>query len=156
MRRRIARVASLRAAYAAYQRLLIPLREARGQYGSYLVIHTADHYRRWFSERHQELAFRNIAALLELDPELEGLYRSSWLLDPQVTEMEPRLGFLTKIPKANGARYEWRREFDVETRKEILAFSAARREGFATGSYRPQEWAYFWPRDAIARWAESQ
>lgn len=156
MRRTIARRASLRRAQAVYKRPLILWREARSRYGSYLVIHTANHYRRWFSEPYQQIAFTNIAALLEFDPKLEGLYRSSWLLDPQVIEMEPRLGFLIATPTVNGARYGWRADLDVEDHKEILAFSTVRRKNFAAGSYRPQEWAYLWPRDAIARWSESQ
>ncbi len=156
LRRKIAGQTVLRRAQAVSERPLLLWREARNRYGSYLVIHTANHYRRWFSEPYQQVAFMNIAALLESDPKLEGLYRSSWLLDPQVLEMEPRLGFLTATPTANGALYGWCAEVDVEAQKEILAFSKARRKQFAAGSYRPQEWAYLWPRDAIRNWSESQ
>ena len=156
LRWRMSSLPFVRRAYAAYRKPLVLWREARGRYGSFLVIHTADHHLRWFSERYQEVAFANITALLQADPSLEGLYRKSWLLDPQVGEMEPRLAFLVTTPVENGARFEWLRDVDVEDQPEILSFSAVRRERYAAGSYRPQEWAYLWSRDAMVEWADSR
>ncbi|MGI9257464.1 MAG: hypothetical protein ACR2QQ_01390 [Gammaproteobacteria bacterium] len=131
-------------------------REATGKYDSYLVIHTANHYRRWFSEKFQRVAFENIAALLAAESSLRGLYRSGWLLDPQIAEMEPRLAFLTATPIANGAKYEFLGSMDVKERKEILEFSSVRREKYESGAYHPEQWAYFWSRESIAEWEESQ
>jgi hypothetical protein len=152
VRRELAGPGWARTLYDVFRKPLIRLRETSGKYGSYLVIHTADHYRRWFSARYQQSAFENIAELVEANSSLEGLYRSSWLLDPQVFEMEPRLRFLIATPVDNGALYNWRANIDVADRKEILDFSAQRRERYEAGTYRPEEWAYFWPREAISAW----
>jgi hypothetical protein len=128
------------------------LQERRQAHGNYLVVHTAHQYRRWFSERHQATAFRNVAALLSGDASLEGLYRKSWFLDPQVSVMDPRMGFLLQ-PLEFGAQYARVGPISVEDQQQILAFSAARRAQYAEESYDPEVWAYLWRREDLLAWA---
>jgi hypothetical protein len=143
-------------AQGALERLLDRARERLGQNATLLVIHTAGKYRRGFTEAQQSAAFLNVADLLRSRPDHLGLYRRSWFLDPQVARIEPRLAFLVAEPLEHGARYGRWGPIDADDRREILAYSPARRAAFQAGTYRPEVWAYLWRREDLLRWAAAR
>jgi len=124
-----------------------------GRYADYLVIHTAGRYRRYFSEKYLNEAYKNIALLLLQDNALMGLYRSSWFLDPAVIEMEPKLAFLSRTPVENGALYGPREALEGESLGNALKHSQKRKAAYDRGDYIPWSWAYVWYRKDMLDWA---
>ncbi len=127
-----------------------------GHYNNYLVIHTADRYRRLFSEKHLHKAYLNIALLLQSEADLVGLYRSSWFLDPKVIEMEPKLAFLSATPVNNGARYGPCKPITGKDIDAVLNRSRVRAAAYERGEYQPWAWAYLWRRADLLAWAERE
>lgn len=127
-----------------------------GRYKNYLVIHTADRYRRLFSERQLRGAYLNIALLLQSEEDLVGLYRSSWFLDPQVVAMEPKLAFLSATPVSNGARYGPCKPITGKDVDALLSRSRVRAAAYERGDYQPWAWAYLWRRAELLAWAERE
>lgn len=140
----------------AKDRLLHQVRERLGQNATLFVIHTAGKYRRGFTAAQQRTAFFNVADLLRSRPDHLGLYRRSWFLDPQVARIEPRLAFLVAEPLEHGATFGLWGPIDAADRREILAYSPARRAAFEAGTYRPEVWAYLWRREDLLGWAASE
>ena len=143
-------------------RLRTPLRalrrrvaEARGRYADYYVIHTANRYRRHFTPRHLDTAYRNIALLLHANPDVTGIYRQNWFLDPAIANFDPRLAFLIDVPRRHGAIIRRLGPIGARRPAEIAAFSKARREQLEAGAYEPAEWAYLWPRERVLEWASA-
>ncbi len=124
-----------------------------GRYGDYLVIHTANRYRRYFSDKHLDSAYRNIALLLRQDSKLLGLYRSSWFLDPKVVEMEPKLSFLARTPIQQGAIYGPVKAIEDRDIEAVLRRSPVRTAAYDRGDYHPWKWGYLWGREELLAWS---
>jgi len=130
--------------------------QLKGRYADYLVIHTADRYRRYFSEKYLDEAYRNIALLLRQDTNLQGLYRSSWFLDPKVIEIEPKLVFLSNTPVQHGALHGPLKRLEDTELAKVLKHSNRRASAYEQGDYEPWSWAYLWLSKDLLNWAEHQ
>jgi hypothetical protein len=128
--------------------------EARGVV-PYLVVHTAPSRLCGFNEEEMNRAYLRMAELMKRWPSVRGIYRRSWFLDPRLDTISPELSYLRTVPQENGARL-----FVIDkTQADIdnaLRLSIPRRRMYARGEYRPQGFAYIWPRRAVLEWATYQ
>ena len=98
------------------------------------------------------LVARAVAARLAADHDLAGLFLgASWLYDPALPRISPRLGFHRAIALPGGARTFLSAREGAQS--WALNASPTRRAAFEAGDYRPQSHILFWPRTALIDWA---
>ncbi len=120
------------------------------------VVHTVERRIRRFSASEQEKAFRNLAELVAQRPEIDGIYRSSWFLDPAAVELTPGLAFLASLPSENGA-VVWASGLpDEGAIEDAVGKSGKRKAAYERGEYTPRIYSYIWPRDAFLKWASGK
>jgi hypothetical protein len=96
-----------------------------------------------------------VAELLELNPEMKGLMRSSWYFDPELAQISPRLIYLRVMPQEHGAAlFYWGASSDDED--NATATSANRRRLVKEGKYVPTSYYLLWLRQDILTWAEAR
>jgi hypothetical protein len=119
----------------------------------FCVIHTFSRYILRFNCRQMNLAYRNIGELMKRDPEIKGIYRRSWFLDPVLEMISPNLKYLREIPLQNGAMF-----FKTGLIREDITYSLSssphRRKLYQEGGYKPSVYAYIWPRKNFLSWLE--
>jgi hypothetical protein len=93
------------------------------------------------------------AALLRSNPEVRGVFCSTWWYDPQVACVSPRLAYLREVPEAGGASFYLLGE-SSQNSGDAIANSPERRRAYAEGSYRPRIYAILWPRQRLLAAAE--
>lgn len=95
-----------------------------------------------------------VAAMMELNKDIKGIFGISWFFDPQLERISPRLNFLRERPLQNGGRF-----FFVTQNKNgsggALARSATRQRLFEKGEYIPANYILIWPRKQLIQWANS-
>jgi hypothetical protein len=99
----------------------------------------------------QGRAYRlRVAEMLQRHPEIKGLAGDSWLNDPVVAGISPKLRWLREIPSSNGARY-----FRVceDIHGGALTRSPTRQRLYREGNYVPTRYLYIWPRNRLINWA---
>jgi hypothetical protein len=94
-----------------------------------------------------------IAELLERNPHVRGIFGVSWLYDPALEEISPRIAYHLQEPLRNGATLLFSH---VDVDGGALAKSETRRQRYAAGTYMPRAYALIWPRRALIRWARIQ
>ncbi len=100
-----------------------------------------------------EKAYLRIAVLLLKNPKIQGIYRATWLLDPQLEKISPHLAHLRKTPEENGARL-YRLGTSSSDMTKSVQLSPARKKLMEEGHYTPVGYAYIWPRERVISWAE--
>jgi hypothetical protein len=85
-----------------------------------------------------------IAELLQMNPEMKGFQRSSWLVDPALSEISPRLEYLRIVPSANGAKIFFVKKEDESC--GALSKSETRKMLYHEGKYIPRAFLLLWPR----------
>lgn len=112
----------------------------------YFEAHTHDAMvESYFNPAGWEETFRLTALLLKKDPGQRGFIVSSWLYDPKLADVSPRLAYLHDIPKAGGARF-LRMGPDQDSAQLATAKSPTRRAAYETGSYLPSRYWLIWSR----------
>lgn len=96
--------------------------------------------------------YLRVADLLRLNPEIKGLERGSWLVDPALSRVSPRLEYLRLVPCANGARIFFIREEGEKS--GAFSTSQTRRELHAAGKYTPRSFLLVWPRKDLLDYAD--
>jgi hypothetical protein len=86
-------------------------------------------------------------------PDLAGVYAASWLYDPQLASVSPKLTFVRKIAEAGGARFLRLRTDPVQI-AYATAHSPVRRQLMQSGAYSPTCYGLHWDRHAFIAWAE--
>ena len=135
--------------YPAAQHVIRATRRSLGKHDMCYVIHTIERNIQGFNAEQMELAYRNLASLLERDTNVWGIYRSSWFLDPAVADISPNMAFLMQVPLDNGAELY---DNGPCSRNDILKatlLSSERSRLHASGDYLPRNYFYFWPRARI-------
>jgi hypothetical protein len=117
------------------------------------VVHTVDRHIRFFNAKMHREAYFNLAKLVSLHDDVDGIYRSSWFLDPALETISSSLKFLRAIPLEGGAHFwpvgePWPQAF-----RDALDKSPARKRAHAEGQYTPWIYSFFWSRSDITRWA---
>jgi hypothetical protein len=126
-----------------------------GQVAPWFRIHTQSRYLDDFNEAGFDACYFHLAALLPLHPEVLGLASTSWLYDPQLESISPRLTYIRLRPVERGASIVWSGTTDFDIRSATLK-SANRRRLYAEGKYTPVSYTLLWPREEILMWADAQ
>jgi hypothetical protein len=107
---------------------------------------------RLFNEASYNECYLRIADLLELNPQVRGMFGASWWLDPALHEIAPEFDFLRRVPVENGAHI-FRIGPDAGAVRDATTFSRKRRELYEAGKYNPERYLLVWPRGALLEWA---
>jgi hypothetical protein len=107
---------------------------------------------RLFNEDEYNRCYLRIADLLEINPQVRGMFGASWWLDPQVHSIAPELDFLRRVPQTNGARV-YRIGPDPGATRDATTFSRKRRELYEAGKYQPERYMLVWARADLLTWA---
>jgi hypothetical protein len=96
--------------------------------------------------------YRRLADLLRLRSDLAGVYGASWLYDPGLTKISPRLAFVRETAIEGGGRLVPLRTEPVQIAYAV-ARSAVRRSLWMNGRYKPACYGMYWPRARLLDWA---
>jgi len=125
----------------------------RGRRGYYLVhLHRPDPESVEFSEQKRNESYCRIAQMLKIHSKVKGLLSASWMYDPQLAEISPRLMYLQETPLENGAETFY---VSVDYSGNALEKSKTRKELNEKGMYIPKIYLVIWPREALIRWASN-
>lgn len=108
-----------------------------------------------FNEDGLRQMYLRAAALLEVNPQIKGIFGGSWFYDPALERLSPHLAYLQQLPRRHGARL-LRALTTPGICRGALAKSQRRRDAYERGLYRPQCYFLAWPRGALLQWAQSQ
>jgi hypothetical protein len=100
-------------------------------------------FRKFLPEGWQH-AFQDIAAQMELYPDVKALHAAAWFWDPRVKEMSPKMAYLHDLPERGGARF-FKLDSDEAAHKNALT-NAKRRRLHESGEYEPTNYLMIWPR----------
>lgn len=103
-------------------------------------------------EKEADASYRSMAENLLHHPEIRGMMTASWLFDPRLGAVSPRLAWIHRNLAARGAGF-----FDIEVAPENAGFlvgSQERQIAYRQGAYRPSTTLVLWPRSAILAWAQ--
>lgn len=95
--------------------------------------------------------YLRIAEMLELNPQVKGIFGGSWFYDPQLKEISPRLMYLQDVPLENGASRFYTHD---DTSGNAIYASKTRRQLYEEGAYTPRSYLLIWPRKAMIQWAK--
>ncbi len=93
-----------------------------------------------------------LAQMLQLHPEIRGVWMGSWFNDPEIANISPRLTYLRKMPEENGAVVFFN---EISINGGALQKSKARKNLYNEGKYLPKSYIVIWPRQPLLRWAEA-
>jgi hypothetical protein len=108
---------------------------------------------RQFTALQYDLCYVRIARLLELNPEVKGMFGASWWYDPQLEYVAPELQFLSKTPVENGARI-FHVGPDSDVTKDATQFSKKRKLLYESGEFTPSRYMLVWARSDMLDWAD--
>jgi hypothetical protein len=124
-----------------------------GGFSPYLQNHIHDLTMSRINEGGRIQLWLGCAEVLRLYPALKGLVGSSWLEDPALEFVAPRLYRDNRILRENGSLY-FPNGTDEETVRNALAKSTTRQAMYAEGRYNPKRYMVVWPRFELIRWAD--
>lgn len=94
----------------------------------------------------------SVAEMLEKYVEIKGLFCSSWLYDPQLERISPRLMYLQTLVLSNGGRSFYVGE---DRTGNALVKSPTRNKLYREGKYKPRSYMLVWPRKELIRWGKN-
>ncbi len=106
------------------------------------------------NQKEMEKAYLRITTLLLQNLKVQGVYRGSWFLDPQVEKISPHMAHLRKIPEQGGAIF-FRLGTSPADREKAVRMSSVRKKLYEEGLYVPVSYAYIWPREKIIQWSKN-
>ncbi len=107
-----------------------------------------------FNEEGLIRAYKRIAVLFSLYPDVKGVFGSSWYYDPNLESISPRLAYLRRIPVNNGGKIFYLGPDDQSTKDATLK-SPTRRKLYEEGKYIPNKYLLIWPRERLIYWAKN-
>jgi len=123
---------------------------------NYCVIHTFSRYLLRFNSKEMNSAYREIGELMRQNPGIKGIYRRSWLLDPNLKNVSPELNYLREIPEHNGAIFFEAGTLSSTDIKLSIKHSLHRKQLYKEGKYSPVAFAYIWPRNELLLYLDNQ
>jgi hypothetical protein len=93
-----------------------------------------------------------LAGMLDVNPNIRGMWGGSWFYDPALETISPQLAYLRKLPLQNGAMLFYS---NVDINGGALSKSETRRKAYNAGKYLPKTYVVVWPRQAMLAWARS-
>ena len=100
--------------------------------------------------------YRRAAEMLRRNAPFKGLIGGSWINDPALESISPRLAAVTKIATDNGAHLCCLGPCNAHAIEDATQFSHERRQLYQEGKYTPMEYFLVWPRKELLAWAEKQ
>lgn len=116
----------------------------------YYQIHTHTPELSEFNPQGWNDCYLRIAEMLELNPQVKGIFGGSWFYDPQLKDISPRLMYLQSVPLENGASSFYTHD---DTSGNAIYSSKTRRKLHEEGKYTPRSYLLIWPREAMIQWA---
>lgn len=104
-----------------------------------------------FTTDGRDLCFVQLAEMLERHPEVKGWIGGSWLYDPALGKISPRLADLCGRPASNGG---WVFYVKDDHSGGAISKSATRRKLYEEGKYQPKSYTVVWPREKLMAWAK--
>ncbi len=120
--------------------------------GHWLGLHLDNRDIRDFHEAAMDRCYLKIAELMQADESLFGLVGGSWIYDPQLTKISPKLAYLREKRVRNGAFVFDYGTSENQTRMAI-ANSPVREKLYNDGQYTPHFYFLIWPRAKFLRFA---
>lgn len=120
----------------------------------YCIIHTVPRYMLRFNCEQMNLAYKEIGELMKCYPQIKGIFRKSWFLDPNLENVSPEITYLREIPLHNGAILFEAGTTDQDIR-DALALSPYRRTLYMKGEFLPTVYGYIWPRKEFLGWLQN-
>ena len=118
----------------------------------YYQIHTHTPELSEFNPQGWNDCYLRIAEMLELNPQVKGIFGGSWFYDPQLKDISPRLMYLQDVPLENGASSFYTHD---DTTGNAIYSSKTRRQLHDDGKYTPKSYLLIWPREAMIKWAKA-
>jgi hypothetical protein len=106
-----------------------------------------------FNAEGWQRTYRLAGEILDLNPEIRGFLRGSWFIDPVISEISPRLGYLREIPCRHGADIFYICSEGLKSGS--FARSKSRKKLFDEGKYVPKSYLLVWPRKSLIEYANS-
>ena len=128
------------------------LTEAAG--GRWVELHVDERNLRDFNPAGFHRCYHRLAGLMRARPELTGIYGASWLYDPQLATVSPKLAFIGE-PVTAGGRLIRLRADPVQTAFAVSK-SATRQRLVESGEYKPICYGMYWSRRDLIAWSKSQ
>ena len=97
--------------------------------------------------------YKRTAEILKKNKEIKGIFGSSWLLDPQLEKISPRLVYIREIAEKNGAKL-FCSGTNSHVIKDAIFKSKTRRRLYNEKKYFPTGYTMVWPRKKIIEWAK--
>ncbi len=96
-------------------------------------------------------AYRRVADMLEMHPDVRGIVATCWLNDPALGTVSPRLAYMAN-PLKHGAFVLRHGPGEVPTTRATQT-SPTRRKLVEEGKYTPVCYSLVWPREKLIPWA---
>jgi len=94
---------------------------------------------------------RILADVMKMNPQIRGKIGTSWIGDPQIERISPRLAYIRYFEIANGARYFYLGPSD-KAAKDATKKSSTRRRLYNEGKYVPSDYLEAWSRKSLIKW----
>lgn len=117
-----------------------------------LQIHTHTAYLDEFSDEGWRECYRVCVELFGLYPSVKGMFGGSWFYDPAVSQISPRLAYLSDVPKQGGAKFFLAAK-SGDFAHDAISTSPSRRKLFDEGRYKPASYMMIWSKNAQIYWA---
>ncbi|MDH3883508.1 MAG: hypothetical protein OET63_04780 [Desulfobacterales bacterium] len=95
---------------------------------------------------------RILADVMKMNPQIKGKIGTSWLGDPQIERISPRLAYIRYFVIANGANFFYLGSSD-KAAKDATKKSSTRRRLYSEGKYVPSDYLEAWSRKRMIKWA---
>ena len=95
-----------------------------------------------------------LVAFVRANPECQGWFGVTWLLDPRVSEISPHMAWYPQLIQSVGAIVT-PAGTDERTVSDATATSATRRRLFEQGDYQPRDYRIVMPRETGLAWADA-
>lgn len=123
---------------------------ASGGFSPFAELHAHTESIAGFTEEGWAKAYRTLAELLSTNPQLRGVIRANWFIDPRIALISPKLAYTRQVPERHGATFLFLEE-DRDGRSGALARSPTRRALYESGRYVPQIHMMIWPRRSLLK-----
>lgn len=98
-------------------------------------------------------SYLRIVDLLDRNPEIKGIFSTSWFNDPVLETISPRLNYIRKMVIENGGKCFYIHA-DEQAVKNSTQKSMTRKKLYQEGKYLPTNYLIIWSRSKLIEWAE--
>ena len=125
-----------------------------GGFKPFFQLHTHLSYLDEYNEEGRKECYRCCVDLYASHPRVLGMFAGSWLYDPALPQISPRLAYLREIAQKGGA-YVLFNSINEQSTQDAISKSPTRKKLYLEGAYQPKNYALIWPRASQTLWAQS-